>query len=146
MHFECSTCGLARLYKVEKPHAIIIDMNRDYYNSIHPNVIAVLDNKGYEIPKKYWSLDSMGLPVHESGLECLQILSNGKGPYPKVYGNIQVYLPCYPPRPKMKTITAQTGGMQVNWNGSSNYQDNVVSGFQLEYATNADFKDGQDRV
>lgn len=143
MRFECRTCGLARLCKVEKPHAIIIDMDRDYYNSIHPNVIAVLDNKGYEIPKKYWSLDSMGLPVHESGLECLQILSNGKGPYPKVYGNIQVYLPCYPPRPKLKSITAQKGGMQVNWNGSSNYQDNVVSGFQLEYATNADFKDGQ---
>lgn len=143
MRFECGTCGLARLCKVEKPHTIIIDMDRDYYNSIHPNVIALLDNKGYEIPKKYWSLDPMGLPVHESGLECLQILFNGKGPYPKWHSDIQVYVPCYPPRPKLKSITAQKGGMQVTWNGSSNYQDNVVSGFQLEYATNADFKDGQ---
>lgn len=144
MRFECSVCGLARLYKVPSPKTIIIDRDRDYYNSVHPNVIAVLDNQGYEIPKKYWSVNPMALePIHEPGLECLAIVFNGKGPYPQHFVDVQVYLPCHPPQPKFKAIAAQKGSMQVQWKGSSDYYDSVVTGFQVEYATDADFKNSK---
>ena len=144
MRFECSVCGLARLYKVPSPKTIIVDLDRDYYNSIHPNVIAVLDNQGYEIPRKYWSVDPMALePAHEPGLECLAIIFNGKGPYPEHYVNVQAYLPCHPPQPKFKAIATQKGGMQVQWKGSPDYYDLVVSGFQVEYATDAEFKNSK---
>lgn len=144
---KCKTCGSYWTQEYEYPTTIVLDCDTFVFDGTNhtPKVIAVLDSRGYEVPKEeytvYCAAYDPGKPGYNvSDVQGVYISFSGSNYYET---EMMASYATKPPVMAMKGVTAGENSFTPFWADSALFHDahndGCLQGFEIEYDTGAAF-------
>lgn len=136
----CKSCSLTATTTLPVPKKLVLDTESVMFNgrdnTRRPKVIAVLDRKGYEIPKQYYTIEyDLDFSCSRNNYVSAEFYDT------KLYSqSVIARFVTYPPDVEITSIYSNYGGFTACWKKPSYATIDYIEGYQIEYSRSQNFE------